>query len=530
MKDKVLVSDKISQDGLKILTEKGGFQVDFLPASSQEEIKEIIPDYVAWIVRSRSQATGDIIERAAKLQVIGRAGVGLDNVDVETATKRGIVVMNTPGGNTISTAEHAISMLLSLSRLIPAADASMKAGVWDKKKFTGVEVQGKTLGVIGLGRIGQEVARRMLGFEMRVLGYDPYVTSERIANLGIEAASVDQICQEADFITVHTPLTDETRALINADRINQMKPTTRIVNCARGGIVDEAALIEALQNKRIAGAALDVFETEPLPKDHPLRTISNVTITPHIAASTTEAQENVAIQVAEQIVDFLQNGTIRNAANAPSMEARLLKTMRPYLSLAEQLGKFLGQFVKDKVKRLEVRMSGSVLDYPLAPITTAGVMGFLRPKTDAPVNYVNAMNVARTRGIEVLETRRTELFQYTNLITLETQTESGQTTRVSGTLFTPERPRIVILNNRHFDAEPTGNLLVIENQDVPGIIGAVCTVLGNHAINIGQMTWGRTQPGAVAMTIVNLDNVISPSVITEIAALPNVMSAQLIRL
>lgn len=528
--EKILVSDKISKDGLKVLAEKGGFQVDFLPESTQDQIKEIIPAYSGWIVRSRSNATREIIERATNLKVIGRAGAGLDNVNIEAATERGIVVMNTPGGNTISTAEHSLSMLMALARLIPAADASMKAGKWDKKSFMGVELQGKTLGVLGLGRIGQEVARRMLAFEMRVIGFDPYVTEERIRSLGIEPAGVEQICKEADFITIHSPLNAETRNIINAENIAMMKKTVRIINCARGGIVNEAALIAALQEGRIAGAALDVFEKEPLAEDSPLRKLPNVVLTPHIAASTTEAQEMVAVQVAEQMVDFLKFGTIRNAANAPSVERELLEAMRPYIFLAEKLGKFLGHYIKERCKRLEVRLSGSVLDYPLNPITTAAVKGFLEPRAEPPVNYVNAMNLARTRGCEVFETKRSELFQYTNLITLEAITESKNTFRISGTLFGPERPRIVIFNDKHFDAVPQGNLIVIENRDVPGIIGSVGMLLGNHAVNIAQMTWGRTREDNMAMTIINVDNPVSPALLSELMSLPNIMSAQLISL
>jgi len=528
--EKILVSDKISKDGLRILTEEGGFQVDFLPEITQEEIKKIIPEYTGWVVRSRSSCTPDIIERAEKLKVIGRAGVGLDNVNVEAATKRGVVVMNTPGGNTISTAEHTCSMLLSLARMIPAADASMRAGKWDKKSFMGVELQGKTLGVIGLGRIGQAVAKRMLAFEMRVLGYDPYITEERMRSLGICVASVDEICEQADFITVHTPLSDETRGIVNAARIAKMKKGVRVVNCARGGIIDEAALLEALQSGKVAGAALDVFEKEPLAADHAFRSLPNVVLTPHIAASTTEAQEMVAIQVARQIVDFLKNGTIVNAANAPSIEAELLAAMRPYLLLTERLGKFLGQYVKERIKRLEVRVSGAAADYPIEPLTTAAAKGFLELRADSPVNYGNAFPLAHARGIEVVASRHSEPGQYTNLITIEAVAESGEISGISGTLFTRDMPRIVMFNQKHFNAVPEGNLIVLENRDVPGIIGAVGTLLGNRAINIGQMTWGRRTSDNMAMTIINVDNIVSPEVLQEVAALPNVMSARLIRL
>lgn len=533
MSEKILVSDKISEDGIAVL-KKAGMEVVYEPEITQERIKEIIGDITGWVVRSRSRATGDIIQKASKLRVIGRAGVGVDNVDVDTATRRGVIVMNTPGGNTTSTAEHSIAMMLSLARKIPQAAASMKAGQWDKKSFMGVEFYGKTLGVLGLGRIGQEVVRRMKAFGMNVVGYDPFVSTERMQQLGVEPLNVDDICRRADMITIHTPLSPETKNLINADRLSLMKKTVLLVNCARGGIVDEPALADALKAKKIAGAALDVFDSEPIPGDHPLRGLDNAILTPHIAASTVEAQENVALQVAEQVIDLLRNGNIRNAVNAPSIDAEILGVLRPYLDLAERLGSFISQFVNEssegKVIRIEASFSGSLTQYPLAPLTTAAAKGFLQQTTDEAVNYVNALGIMRDRGIEVHETRRSETYQYSNLMTVEVVLETGTAHSVSGTVFSPGRTRIVVVNDKHFDAVPAGHLVVIENLDVPGIIGRVGTLFGAHNINIGQMTWGRTTSDNVAMTVINVDHQVTKEILDELRQTPNIKSARLINL
>ncbi|MGB9692983.1 MAG: phosphoglycerate dehydrogenase, partial [Candidatus Sumerlaeaceae bacterium] len=346
---KILVSDKISDEGLEIL-KKGGFEVVYKPEISHEELVKEIADYDALVIRSRTVVSADVLEHAKRLKVVGRAGVGLDNVDVKTATKLGIIVMNTPGGNTISTAEHTMAMLTSLARMIPQADRSMKEGKWDKKRFVGVELFRKTLGVIGLGRIGTEVAKRALAYGMRVLAYDPYISSEVAKKLGVHPASVEEICKEADFITVHVPLNDQTRNLIDKAQIEMMKPTVRLINCARGGIINEDALLEALQSGRIAGAALDVFTQEPLPADHPFRKLDNVVLTPHLGASTSEAQEGVAKEVAEQVVDALKGHVIRNAVNAPSVDPAILEQLRPYLELARRMGKFMAQFVTKPIR------------------------------------------------------------------------------------------------------------------------------------------------------------------------------------
>ncbi len=529
MKEKILVSDKLSEDGLKVF-EEAGFEVDHLPEITPEEIRDCIGEYSAWVIRSRSRATADIIENAAKLRVIGRAGVGVDNVDSAAATRKGIIVMNTPGGNTTSTAEHTVSMMVSLARKIPQAHASMAAGKWDKKAFMGVEMNGKVLGVIGLGRIGQEVVQRMKAFKMRVLGYDPFVSSERMRQLGIDEASVDEICEKSDFITVHTPLSPETKDLLNKDAFAKMKSNARIVNCARGGIVNEDDLVDALKSGQIAGAALDVFSVEPIASDHPLRSLDNVVLSPHIAASTTEAQENVAIQVAEQIVDVLKSGLVRNALNAPSLDPDVLQKIGPHMDLAEKLGRFMSQYHRERAVRIDCRYSGSILDHPLEPLTTAIVKGFVEDSVDGPVNFVNAHQILKDRGIELLETRRSELFQYTNLMTVMVTYESGARHHIGGTLFGPRHPRIVILDEKHFDAVPEGNLLVIENRDVPGIIGSVGTAFGRQKVNIAQMTWGRREGEDVAMTIINVDSDVTDDLLKEVQSVENVISVVGIKL
>jgi D-3-phosphoglycerate dehydrogenase len=527
--DKILISDKISDDGVAVF-QQAGFEVDHLPEITQDEIRECIGKYSAWVIRSRSRATAEILENAHKLKVIGRAGAGVDNVDTAAATRRGIIVMNTPGGNTLSTAEHAISMMLSLARKIPQAHMSMSKGEWDKKSFMGVEIHGKTLGILGLGRIGQEVVRRMRAFNMHIIGYDPFLSTERMRELGVEACTVDEICERADFITVHTPLNADTKDLINTERFAKMKKTARIVNCARGGIINEPALLEALQNKRIAGAALDVFLEEPLVADSPFRKLDNAIVTPHIAASTVEAQENVAIQVAEQIVEVLKGGEVRNAVNAPSVDPEILPVLGPFMDLIEKLGYFASQYRRGRARKLTCRFSGSVLQYPLQPLTISAIKGFLKATSDIPVNFVNAQHILKDRGVDLVETRHNEVYQYQNLMTVEVENEDGTVTAISGTLFTRNHPRIVILNEKHFDAVPEGNLIVIGNEDVPGIIGRVGTVLGEEQINIGQMTWGRTAEDKSAMTIINVDTPVSEGVLTRLRALQGIKSVDLVKL
>jgi D-3-phosphoglycerate dehydrogenase len=508
-----------------------GFEVVHKPEISMEDLAKEIADYDALVIRSRTNVTADILNNAKKLKVVGRAGVGLDNVDVATATKHGVIVMNTPAGNTLSTAEHSMAMITSLARSIPQADRSMHEGRWDKKKFVGVELYGKTLGICGLGRIGTEVAKRALAYGMHVLAYDPFMNEETVNKLGITKATVDEIARKADFITVHSPLNAQTKNMIGKDQFGMMKKGVRIINCARGGIVSEEALLEGLQNGTVAGAALDVFETEPLPADHPFRSMDNVIMTPHLGAATSEAQEGVARDVAEQIVDVLAGRIVRNAINAPSVEPAILEQLAPYIDLARRMGRFMSQFVNSPAKALRVYYSGSVLDYPVASVTTAAVMGFLEPMSEGSViNFVNANPIAKERGIEVIEQKSTKLYNFANLITLEIDAEDGSKHFIGGTLFTKDNPRIVVLNDKFFDVLPEGNLIVIENRDVPGIIGNVGTLLGKHQINIAQMTWGRTQPGHDAITVINVDQDVSPEVLKEIAALPNILTAKCIRI
>lgn len=527
MTTRILVSDKISDEGLAIL-QQSGFEVVYKPDISHEDLAKEIADYDALVIRSRTNVTADVLQNAKRLKIIGRAGVGLDNVDVNTATKMGIIVMNTPGGNTISTAEHTMAMLTSLARMIPQADRSMKEGKWDKKKFVGVELFRKTLGVIGLGRIGSEVAKRALAYGMRVLAYDPFISAEVAKKLGVHPSTVEEICKEADFITVHVPLNDQTRNLIDKAQIEMMKPTVRLINCARGGIINEQALLEALQSGRVAGAALDVFTEEPLPADHPFRKLDNVVLTPHLGASTSEAQEGVAKEVAEQIVDALSGRVIRNAVNAPSVDPAILEQLRPYVELARRMGKFMAQFVTKPIRVFRVYYSGSVLDYPTAPVTTAALVGYLEPISESTVNFVNAGPIAHERGIEVVELKSTELHGYANLITVEVEGEDGSKNWLGGTLFTRDRARIVVINDKSFDVVPEGNLIVIENRDVPGIVGSVGTLLGKHGINIAQMTWGRTEAGKDAITVINVDQEVPREVLNELASLPNILSARLI--
>lgn len=525
-KTRVLVSDKLTDEGLEILKAGGEIEVVNDPEITPERLAEVIGDFDGLAIRSRSRVTRETLERSGRLKVIGRAGVGLDNVDIPAATERGIIVMNTPDGNTMSTAEHTVSMILAIARRIPQADAGMKAGQWPKKSITGVELYGKTLGVVGLGKIGGAVASRLKAFGMDILAFDPFVNESAAEKMGIELADVDEICRRADIITVHTPLNKNTKGIVGAAQIASMKPTTLVVNCARGGIIDEAALLAALQAKKIGGAALDVFETEPLPDDHPFRKLDNVVLTPHLAATTTEAQDKVTKDVAEQIVSALTGGMIRNAVNAPSLDPRELERMQPVLNLAERIGRFISQFAPSPTKRLEVQYSGTATEYLTDPLTTAVVKGYLAPLGNFMVNYVNARFLAKSRDIEVVESRSSDSLDYAGLITVEATSATGEVNSVSGTLFHSRFPRLVIINGKRFDVVPDGNLIVIQNRDVPGIVGSVGVTLGKHKINIADMTWGRTQPGGDAITVLNVDQDVTPELLSELKSLPNVLSVQ----
>jgi len=527
MAKRILISDKMSSEGLANFKGQEDYEILYEPEITMEQLAERIGEFDALVIRSRSRVTRETLKNPGKLKIIGRAGAGVDNVDVEAATERGIIVMNTPGGNTISTAEHTISMMLSLARRIPYADKTMKDGAWAKSGIMGVELFGKTLGILGLGKIGREVATRMRAFGMNVMVFDPFVTHEVAEKLGVELSDVDTICERADMITVHAPLNSETRGLIGAERLAKMKPTALVVNCARGGIIDEEALYAALKDKKIAGAALDVYTQEPLPGDNKLRELANVVLTPHLAASTTEAQEKVAADIAVQIFEALGEGMIRNAVNVPTVDGKTYQVMRPVIDLAERLGKFISQFVKPTVKQLEISYSGTATEYPSGPLTTAIVKGFLESNISESVNHVNALYLAKQLGIKISETRESETGDvYSGLVTIKTTSDSGEVNSISGTLYQGRFPRLVIVNDKRIDAVPEGEIIVLENRDVPGIIGSVGTLLGQHGINIAAMNWGRVRPGGDALTVINVDQPVTPEVLQALLALPQVVEAR----
>jgi len=526
---RILVSDPLAQEGVEILKGVKEFQVDVKHKLPPEELKKIIKDYDCILVRSETKLTKDIIEAGVRLKVIGRAGVGLDNVDLPAASKKGIIVMNTPGGNTISTAEHTMSLILALSRNIPQADASMRRAEWERKRFMGVELYGKTLGIIGLGRIGSEVAKRALSFGMKVIAYDPFLSLEKAKELGVEDVKLEELFKRADYITVHTPLTDETRHIINKKTILNMKDGVRIINCARGGIIDEEALLEGIQNNKIAGAALDVYEKEPLPKDSPLIKCEKIVLTPHLGASTEEAQVNVAVEIANSARDALLGLGIRNAVNVPCLDAELYRTLQPYVLLGEKLGLLVSQLVRGRILEIHIKYSGEVSKYTTSPISVAVVKGVLEPILQDAVNYVNSFIVAKERGIRIEESKTSELEEYTSLITVTVKTDK-ESTLVEGTLFTKKDARVVRINEFPVDAIPHGYMIVAHNIDVPGIIGQIGTILGKNNINIAAMTFGRERPGGRTLSVLNVDNPVPEDVLEELRKVKNILDARLIRL
>ncbi|MGB2705722.1 MAG: phosphoglycerate dehydrogenase [Candidatus Omnitrophota bacterium] len=511
---KILISDPLAEEGVEILKKERHFKVDVKPKLPPEELKKIISSYDAIIVRSQTKVTKDVIKHGKLLKFIARAGVGLDNVDVNEASKRGIIVMNAPGGNTISTAEHTLSLILALSRNIPQADSSLKKGEWNRKKFMGVELYGKTLGIIGLGRIGAEVARRALSFKMKVIAYDPFLIQERATSLGVESVNLEALFRKSDFITVHTPLTKETRHIIGEKNLRKVKKGVRIINCARGGIVDEKALAKAIEDGRVAGAALDVYESEP-PGQTRLIGMARAITTPHLGASTEEAQVNVAIDVAEALKDALMNNGIRNAVNAPSIEPELLEVIKPYLDLAEKIGKMHAQLAEGSVSKVTIRYVGDIGKYNLNHITRSIIKGLLEPILEENVNYVNALVIARERGIKITEEKTEKIEDFANLMYVKV--ESGRTKNfIMGTLFTKVDPRIVKINEFYVDAVPEGHMLLIYNIDKPGIVGQIGSILGKNHINIAGMTFGRLKPGGKAITLLNVDSEVSEAVLNKI--------------
>jgi len=526
---RILVSDALSQEGLEILKEVKEFQVDVNTELKPEALKEIIKDYDALIVRSATKVTKDIINAAAKLKVIGRAGVGLDNVDLEAATQKGIIVMNTPAGNTISTAEHTMSMILALSRNIPQASASTKKGEWKRSKFMGVELYGKTLGIVGLGRIGREVAKRALSFGMNVVVYDPFLSREVAESLGIGVLELKELLSTADYITVHTPLTEETKHLISTGQFAIMKKGVRLINCARGGIIDEVALAQALKEGKVAGAAIDVFEKEPVSPDNELLKLDNVVITPHLGASTEEAQVNVAIEVSEIVRDALLGRGIRNAANYPSVEAEAFKVLEPYINLSEKMGLFTAQLVEGRYEELKIIYSGEIIKHDLSPLTMSLIKGVLSPILKETVNFINAVALAKERGIKVTESKLSKEAEFVNLIQLEIKTDK-ETRCVAGTLSANKQPRIVKIDNYYVEATPLGVMIMIQNWDKPGIIGNLGTLMAKHNINIATMTFGRQQAGGKAISVFNVDSPMTPEILEKIKKTENVLTARVINI
>ena len=525
---RVLVSDPLSSKGLEILGRAKNLKYDLKPGLSPEELKKIIPEYDGIIVRSETKLKSDLIEAGRRLKVIGRAGIGLDNVDLPAATKKGVVVMNTPQENAIAAAEHTIAMILSISRKIPQATASMKAGKWEKKKFMGVELYNKTLGLIGIGVIGTIVADRARGLKMKVIGYDPYLSKEIAEKKGVDLVSLDELLRRSDFISIHTPLTDETRNLIDRNAFPKMKEGVILVNCARGGIIHEKDLYDAIQGGKVAGAALDVFEKEPA-VGNPLLELETVISTPHLGAATEEAQENVAIAISQQIVDFLTLGEARNAVNMPAVSPDILPSLRPYLRLGEQLGSFLGQISNYAIEEILIEYHGEVVEYGTKPITISVLKGLLTPFVGETVNFVNAPVMAKERGIKITESTRAEAEDFASLIALRTRSKMEQN-YIAGTLFGRKALRIVKLNDFFIEAIPEGHILLVNNYDKPGVIGNIGNALGSQNINIATMQFGRDQRGGNAISLLHLDVPLPPGTVGEILRLPNIISVRQIQL
>lgn len=522
---KVLISDALSPAAVEIFKTRG-VEVDVKTGLKPDELAAIIGEYDGLAIRSSTKVTKELMEKATKLKVVGRAGIGVDNVDVPAATAKGIVVMNTPFGNSITTAEHALAMMFALARDIPQANASTHAGKWEKSKFMGVELCGKTLGVVGCGNIGAIVADRAVGLKMKVVAYDPYLSEERATRLGVEKADLDTLFAKADFITLHTPLTEQTRNIINAEAMAKMKKGVRLINCARGGLIDEAALKVALESGQVKAAALDVFLEEPA-KSNPLFGMENVICTPHLGASTNEAQENVALQVAEQMSDYLVSGAVTNALNMPSVSAEDAPRLRPYLKLAEQLGAFAGQVMEGGLKGVTIEYEGLVSQLNTKPLTATVLMGLLSKQLDV-VNMVNAPVMAKERGISLAETKRDDARDYQTIIRVKLTTEGGSYT-VEGTLIGGSKPRITAVDDVSIEAEITPEMLYVRNEDKPGFIGRLGTKLGDSKVNIATFNLGRTQPGAEALLLVALDHAVSPDLLAEIAKLPSVVKAKSLR-
>lgn len=525
---KVLVADDLSEEGVAILRKGAGLAVDVRVGLKPSELKAAIGSYEALAVRSATKVTSEIIEAGKNLKVIGRAGVGIDNIDIDAANKRGIVVMNTPGGNTITVAELTVAMMMAVSRHIPQATSSIKAGKWEKKKFQGHELFNKTLGVIGIGNIGSVVVDRCLGMKMKVLAYDPFITNEAAARIGCELVSLDEVLKRSDYVSIHVPFTDATKNLIGAEALAKMKRGSFLVNCARGGIVDEGALADALSNGHLAGAALDVFAHEPVPTDSPLLRLDNFICTPHLGASTEEAQQNVAIALAEQLVDYLCQGLIRNAVNVPSVSREILEALGPWLDLANRLGRFAGQLSPEGVTAVHVSIAGELNQHPIKPITVQALKGLLSQVWGEAVNEVSAPILAKERNIRVLEERRTQDENFTSSLMLRVRGKSDLV--LEGTVFGRREPRIVRLNQFQLEAVPSGHLIAIHNKDVPGVVGRMGTLLGDSGVNIGRIHLSRDKERGEALSLINIDSAPSSKILEDLRSIIGVQSVRHIHL
>ena len=525
-KTRVLVADPIAEAGIATLQEDPSLQVDVRLGISKDDLLRDAGLYEAIIVRSQTKITADVIAKADKLRVVGRAGVGVDNIDVEAATARGVIVMNTPGGNTISTAEHAFTLMMSMARHIPQGHASVAAAKWERKKFEGVELYNKTLAVLGMGRIGSEFARRAMAFGMRVVAYDPYLSASRARLLRVELAEkLEEALREADFITLHMPSTPETHHLLDAERLALCKKGVRIVNCARGGLVDEAALLAALQSGQVAGAALDVFEQEPPPADHPLLHHPKIVLTPHLGASTAEAQENVGIEIAQNIRKHLADGSVINAVNMPSIDEKTLAVVGPYIKMAEALGRMASVLGPAQAESFRVEYSGKVGELDTTLVTRAALTGFLRHAFDAhSLNYLNAPSQAKKLGLQVIDSKNPNQGEFTDLI--EVQVVSGENSVTIAGSFFGGRARVVKVNAYHVECSPEGHILMVENNDTPGIIGFLGTSLAQHGVNIADMALARNTVGATAIAVLNLDNRPTEALLAALRANPNILSVR----
>lgn len=522
---KVLISDKMDPQAAQIFRDRG-VEVDEITGKTPEELKAIIGQYDGLAIRSSTKVTAEILDAATNLKVIGRAGIGVDNVDIPYASAKGVVVMNTPFGNSITTAEHAIALMFALARQLPEADASTQAGKWEKNRFMGVEVTGKTLGLIGAGNIGSIVASRALGLKMKVVAFDPFLTPERAVEMGVEKATLDELLARADFITLHTPLTDQTRNILSRENLAKCKKGVRIINCARGGLIDEAALKDGLDSGHIGGAALDVFQTEPA-KDSPLFGTPNFVCTPHLGASTSEAQVNVALQVAEQLSDYLMTGGVTNALNMPSLSAEEAPKLRPYMALAEKLGALVGQLYGDKIRGVAVETEGHAAELNQKPITAAVLAGLMRVYSDT-VNMVNAPYLAKERGLDVREVRHDREGDYQTLVRVTITTSEGEKS-VAGTLFGNAQPRLVELTGINMEADLAGNMLYIVNRDAPGFIGRIGSTLGAANVNIGTFHLGRRNVGGEAVLLLSVDGTVQEPLLWDICKLDGVQDVKLLK-